>query len=248
VVDWITVVAQVVNFLILAALLRRFLYRPIVATMAARQDHIDRQLQEARHLKAQAERLILTYRQKLESLEAERRKLLERARREAETEHQALLEKARLEVEEKRRAWQADLAREQAQLLRDLETLLAEQLVALGRRALSDLAGRRLEDCVVETFLERMASLPADQRRLLAEARDPEWTVATALALDETLRRRIETELRRLNTGARIRFQQRDELILGITLETDGRLWPWSLTAWLEELEAELRRVLQVRS
>ncbi len=111
-VDWLTVAAQIVNFLILAALLKRFLYRPIVTTMAARQHYIDQQLQEARHLKAQAERLIAAYRRRLEDLEAERRHLIDQARREAETERQALLEKARIEVEEKRRQWREDLARE----------------------------------------------------------------------------------------------------------------------------------------
>ncbi len=243
-VDWLTVIAQIVNFLILAALLRRFLYRPIVATMAARQNHIDKQLQEARHLKAQAERLIATYRQRMEALEDERQRLIEQARQEAETERQALLEKARIEVEEKRRQWQEDLAREQAELLRDLKTLVAEQLVELGRRAFRDLADRRLEECIVETFLDRLAALPEEQRRLLTQARDPMWIVATALPLADRLRQRIESRLKQLNPRAGIRFEQRAELILGIALEADGRQWQWNLSAYLDELEDHLRRVL----
>jgi len=243
-VDWLTVAAQIVNFLILAALLKRFLYRPIVTTMAARQHYIDQQLQEARHLKAQAERLIAAYRRRLEDLEAERRHLIDQARREAETERQALLEKARIEVEEKRRQWREDLAREQADLLRDLKLLLAEQLVELGRRAFRDLAGRSLEEGIVEAFLERLAALPEDQRHLLARARDPEWTVATALPLEDSLRRRIESRLKRINPRAQVRFEQREELILGIALEADGRLWQWNLAAYLDELESRLRQTL----
>lgn len=244
-VDWLTVVAQIVNFLILAALLKRFLYRPIVTAMAARQAHIERQLQEARHLKAQAERLIATYRRRLEEVEQQSRQLLEQARQEAERERQALLDQARLEVEAKRRQWLEALAREQHQLARDLERLLGEQLIALGRKAFADLAGRRLEACLVETFLERLKTSPELQQRLLTESGSREWTVATAQPLDADLRRKIETALRRFNPDVRVRFVERDALILGIALEAGERVWSWNLAAYLEQLEAELQRFLQ---
>ena len=39
-INWFTVAAQVVNFLILAVLLKRFLYGPIVRAMAAREERI----------------------------------------------------------------------------------------------------------------------------------------------------------------------------------------------------------------
>ncbi|WP_286292811.1 hypothetical protein [Methylomarinovum tepidoasis] len=242
--DWLTVVAQIVNFLVLAALLKRFLYRPIVTAMAARQAHIERQLQEARHLKAQAERLIATYRHRLEEVEQQSRQLLEQARQEAERERQALLDQARLEVEAKRRQWLEALAREQQQLARDLERLLGEQLIALGRKAFAELAGRRLEACLVETFLERLETSP-ELQRLLTESGSRQWTVATAQPLDADLRRRIETALRRFNPDVQVRFVEREALILGIALEAGERVWSWNLAAWLEQLEAELQRFLQ---
>ena len=244
-VDWLTVTAQIVNFLILAALLRRFLYRPIVATMTARQHHIERQLQEARHLKVQAERLIATYRQRLEEVERQRRQLLDQAKAEAERERQALLDQARLAVEEKRRQWLEELAREQADLVRELERLVAENVVVLGRKAFADLAGRRLEECLVEVFIERLDALPEAQKRQLAEAADSVWTVATAQPLSSGLQRRIEAALRRFNPKATIRFVQRDELILGIALEAAERLWSWNLAAYLERLEVALQQGLR---
>ena len=54
--DGFTIVAQVVNFLILVALLKRFLYAPIIRTMQAREDHITTRLDEAQEKISKAQR------------------------------------------------------------------------------------------------------------------------------------------------------------------------------------------------
>ncbi len=241
-VDWLTVAAQIVNFLILIALLKRFLYRPIVSTMEARQRYIESQLAQARELKRQGEHLTATYRDKLESLERERQRLLEQAKREVESERQALLDKVRLEVEQKRLEWLQDLAREQAVLLRELKSLLAEQLVDLGRRAFADLAAKTLEQCVIDAFLERLNTLPDDKKALLRTG--DRCQVMTAFPLETDDRIKIERTLKSFDPSLDISFECRPELICGIALEAGDRIWHWDLASYLEELETTLSRVL----
>ena len=59
--DWFTVAAQIGNFLLLLWLLKRFLYRPILDAMAARQQRIDAALTEAQTKAADAEALQRDY-------------------------------------------------------------------------------------------------------------------------------------------------------------------------------------------
>lgn len=240
--DWLTVAAQIVNFLILVGLLKRFLYRPIVTTMQARQRYVDNQLEHARQLKCQGERLIATYREKLETLERNRQEFLEQARHEAETERQALLDKARLEVEAKRLEWQQALAHEQSALLRELKLLVAGQLVELGRRALSDLAGRTLEGCIVDRFVELLHNLSEKERIQLAQC--GEAIVATAFPLETGHKHQIHQALARLQPRIHVHYQERPELICGIVLESGERLWHWDLATYLDELEAQLKKAL----
>ena len=54
-IDWFTVVAQVVNFLILVWLLKRFLYKPILDAIDAREKRIASELADADAKKAAAE-------------------------------------------------------------------------------------------------------------------------------------------------------------------------------------------------
>ena len=46
-IDWITVIAQIANFLVLVWLLKRFLYRPILDGIDAREAEIARSMAEA---------------------------------------------------------------------------------------------------------------------------------------------------------------------------------------------------------
>lgn len=242
-IDWLTVTAQIANFLILIALLTRFLYRPIIANMEARKQHIETRLHEAEQVQAKAERLIAAYRGKLTALEEDRTRLLVEARREAEAEREALLEKARLEVEEKRRQWQQALALEQAALLRELKTLVAEQVVELARKALRDLAGQELEERLIESFLQKLSALSDEQRRILVEGGD-DWVVVTGFPLEPVVREQVLAALERLKPGVVVQFEQRDELVCGIALEAGGRVWRWNLAAYLDELEARLAQAL----
>ena len=55
-IDWFTVIAQIVNFLILVWLLQRFLYRPILDAIDAREKRIAAALTEAEANKEEAQK------------------------------------------------------------------------------------------------------------------------------------------------------------------------------------------------
>ena len=56
-IDWFTVIAQVINFLILVWLLKRFLYQPIVSAIDARERRIATELANADAKKISMERI-----------------------------------------------------------------------------------------------------------------------------------------------------------------------------------------------
>lgn len=243
-IDWLTVGAQIVNFLVLLWLLGRFLYRPILDNMEARERYIASRLGEAEQTQTKAERLLATYRQKLEAIESQRQAILNRTEQEAEKEKLKLLEQAREEVEQKRREWLQALAQEEATILHQLRTLLAKELLELARKALQALADESLERSMVQKFLQQIQSLPDDQKQVLLASEDNLWRITSAFDLDENQRHQIETALKALNPGVEIVFERRDNLFCGLALETDGRIWEWNLAAYLEALENSLKQAL----
>ena len=94
-IDWFTVGAQALNFLLLVWLLKRFLYRPILAAIDAREKKVAAQLADAQAKSEAALKEQEDFKNKNADLDQRRSDLLKKAADEAQTERLRLLEEAR---------------------------------------------------------------------------------------------------------------------------------------------------------
>ena len=94
-IDWFTVGAQALNFLILVWLLKRFLYKPILNAIDAREKRIAAELADADAKKAEAQKERDEFQHKNEEFDQQRAALLSKATDEAKAERQRLLDEAR---------------------------------------------------------------------------------------------------------------------------------------------------------
>ena len=83
-IDYFTTIAQIINFLILVYLLRRFLYRPILKSMDEREQKIISRLKEAEQKKKDAEQEVESYRKMLQELSDKRQDMNAKAAKEAQ--------------------------------------------------------------------------------------------------------------------------------------------------------------------
>ena len=94
-IDWFTVGAQALNFLILVWLMKRFLYKPILHAIDAREKRIAAELADADAKKAEAQKERDEFQHKNEEFDQQRAALLSKATDEAKAERQRLLDEAR---------------------------------------------------------------------------------------------------------------------------------------------------------
>ena len=94
-IDWFTVGAQALNFVILVWLMRRFLYKPILDAIDAREKKIAAELADAAAKKAEAKKERDEFQHKNEEFDQQRAALLSKATDEAKAERQRLLDEAR---------------------------------------------------------------------------------------------------------------------------------------------------------
>ncbi|HKL77756.1 MAG TPA: F0F1 ATP synthase subunit B [Gammaproteobacteria bacterium] len=240
-IDWLTVGAQVVNFLVLVYLLQHFLYHPVIDAMDRREERIARRLADAEARENEAEEAARAYRDKQEALEAERQQRLEDAEAEAAERRDALLADARQEVQSLREQWQADLEGEQAAFRRDMRQAVAQAVARISRRVLGELADAALEERMVARFLDRLTELDEEQRAALQAA--DTLTVRTAFPLNPERRDRLEQGVReRLAAEGAVTFETADALLCGIEVAGGGRKAGWSVDQYLAILDAALRQ------
>ena len=98
-IDWFTVAAQALNFLILVWLMKRFLYKPIQGAIDSREKHIAAALADADAKKSQAQAERDEFQRKNDEFQQQRAALFGQAERDAQLERQRLLDEARQAAE-----------------------------------------------------------------------------------------------------------------------------------------------------
>src|ERR1700675_2768575 len=139
-IDWFTVIAQVVNFLILVWLMKRFLYRPILNAIDAREKRIAKELADADAKKAEAQKERDEFQKKNEEFDRRRAALLTKATDEAKAERQRLLDEARKSADALSAKRQESLVNDAQSLNQALSHLTQKEVFSITRKALTDLA------------------------------------------------------------------------------------------------------------
>ncbi len=251
-IDWFTVAAQVINFLILVWLLKRFLYKPVLAAIDEREKRIAAQIQDAEKKKAEAAKEQIDFQHKNEEFEAQRSKLLLEATSAAKTERDKLLEAARTDAENLRSKLEKSAYDAREQLNQKIGTLAQQEVFSIARKALADLAGASLEERMTNTFIERLHGLPNQQRdelkaALLASSNPVLLRSAFELPppQKETTKNAVKILL---GKEVRLDFETKPDLIGGIELAANGHKITWSIDGYLTALTGSIDALLEPQS
>jgi F-type H+-transporting ATPase subunit b len=249
-IDWTTVVAQVVNLLVLVVVLKYVLYDRIIAAMDARERHIAERITAAERTEREAAAEAASLRQARADLAAEQDRLLDAARDAAERTREELTRAVRADVDELRRRWTGTLEHEQRRALRDLQERTGEQVVAITRRVLVDLADAELEAGAVDVALERLTADGAIGRLAArAAAAGAPLEVHTAFPLTETRCAEVAAAIAaQVGDGPGVAFAVDPALVCGLELRATGEACGWSLAGYLEDLAVEVGGVLPTQA
>ena len=155
---WSTSVATwtVIIFLILLAVLMKFAFPPILGYAAAREKRIQDTLDEAKHNREEAERLLEQQRQELAHARTEAQQVIAEGRQAAEKVRTELLNKARAEQEELLARARADIETERLKAVESVR----EEAVDLALAAAAKLIEQRLDADndrrIINEFLKRV--------------------------------------------------------------------------------------------
>jgi len=248
VIDWLTVIAQVINFLILVVLLRYFLYGRIMAAMDARQREIAARWDEAQQQREEAKKELQAAQEKNYQLEDQREQLLAKVQDEVELHRQQLTTKVRSEVDELRSRWSVAVEEEIESFLRDLRRRASEEVFAIARRVLTDLANANLEQQIVEKFLHKIEHLGDDERQtvITSLSESNRVVVQSTFDISDDLQQVITNTLHeRFPIDIDIQFELSADLLCGIALQTDAHNLAWNLRNYFISLEQELQQTLE---
>jgi len=243
-IDWFTVVAQAINFLILVWLLKRFLYQPILDAIDAREQRIAQELSDAETKKAEARRERDEYDRKNQEFTREREALVNAMKDEISVTRQKLLDDAHQAADAVRTKRHDAMQREQKSFGDEISRRARDQVFSITRKALHDLADTGLEASITKVFLRRVRELNGKARQELTEALTTasdaprvrsafELPAAQQDAIRQTLNETFAADIP-------VRFETAPDVIAGIELTASGRRIVWTIDDYLRLLEKHI--------
>jgi len=240
-IDWFTVGAQALNFLVLVWLMKRFLYKPIRHAIDEREKRIAAELASADKAKADAQTERLDLAKKNDDFEQQRAALLQKASEEATAEGQRLLEAARMAAADLSAKRADKLKSDAAKLYPAIARRAQDEVFAIARKALTDLAAASLEERMSDVFTRRLREVDGEEKQGLADsiahATEPA-VVRSAFDLPEVQRAEIQRAINEtFSADVPLRFETAPEVVSGIELTTNGRKIAWSIADYLGALQ-----------
>jgi F-type H+-transporting ATPase subunit b len=248
-IDWFTVAAQALNFLILVWLMKRLLYKPILNAIDEREKKIAAELANAATRQAEAQKEHDGFQQKNAEFDQQRAALLSKATGEAQAERQRLLDEARKAAAELSSKRQKTLANEERNLHQAITRRAQQEVFAVARKALTDLATVSLEERMGEVFTRRLREMSGTAKEALGEAlqtASEPGVLRSAFDLPADQRAAIQNALNEtFSAKVRLRFETDPDLIGGIELTTNGQKLAWSIADYLASMEKGVAELLQ---
>jgi F-type H+-transporting ATPase subunit b len=248
-IDWFTVAAQAVNFLILVWLMKRFLYKPILHAIDEREKRIATELANAENKKIEAQKESDDFKHKNEEFDQQRAALLSKATDEAKAERQRLFDEARKDAAVLSSKLQEALKNQEHTLHQAISRRTQHEVFAIARKTLTDLATTSLEERMGEVFARRLREMDGKAKAGLAQAlktASEPALVRSAFDLPAQQRAAIQNGLNEtFSAEIHIRFVTAPDLISGIELTTNGQKLTWSIADYLASMEEGVDELLK---
>lgn len=243
-INWFTLIAQIINFLVLMWLLKRYLYKPILNAIDERENKIVAQLMDAEAKKAEAEKERNEFKKKNETFDRQKGELMQKAIEESNAEGLKIKEEARNEANALKAKLEKNIQDSQENRNREIAQKIQQEVVTITKKTLTDLSSASLEEQSVLTFIKKINELKEDEKQkliLTLTSRKNPILVKSAFKLSNKQQTEIQQSINAvLDVESQFQFKIAPELIIGIELSANGYKLSWSISEYINSLEKSM--------
>jgi F-type H+-transporting ATPase subunit b len=247
-IDWFTVGAQALNFVVLVWLMKHFLYQPVQNAIAAREKRIADQIADAAAKEKQAAAESKTFEDKNAAFDQQRAGLLVKATADAKAEGARLADVAQKAAVVLAAKHQEALARQAAHLQQTIAGRAAHEVFAVARKTLADLADVDLESRMVAVLTRHLRELSDPAKAQLAEVLKPgaeSALVLSTFALPADQQALIQDAINNcFSADVPLRFETARDAVCGIELSASGQKLAWTIDDYLRDLQYAVATLL----
>lgn len=218
-----TFILEIINFLILIWILQRLFYKPLLAVIDKRKQHIDQSLADAKKLHQEADELRSLYENRQKLWMQEKKAALGALHQQIEAEKNAQMDKLHVELEQERQKAKVTLTRQQQELQQQAEKQALQNGARFAGILLKQSASPELEAQLFAMLLDNLKTLPEACTlclQTLGTKKSVLIKITSAYPLTDDLRQQLEQKLGSLiNTSGVFQYYQDTSLIAGVRID-----------------------------
>jgi len=229
--NWSTFILEIINFLVLVWILKRFLYKPVMEMIARRQASIDKTLADAKQLHADAEQLQQQYEGRLAAWDQERKQAREKLADELHADRERKLEELKTTLEQARERAAVAEQRRLADAHLEMEDTALAQGAQLAAQLLKQAAGPEVESRLVELAIEELSTLTGEKLKALRSSHgqiSEGISISSAYPMPAEQQQRLQKAVNSVvGKDTPLRFEQDKNLLAGVCINIGA--WQLSL-------------------
>ena len=158
-IDWKLIIAQAFNFMLILAILTKFVYKPIFNVLNERKDTIESSLQKAQDIDQQMESVKQYHQDQLVKARDEAQQIIAQARTTADKEKEVRIAKTEEEITQLYDRAKADISAEKQEMVKDVEKQTAKFLIPAIEKILKETVDEPIRKKIHEKSVQRVAQL-----------------------------------------------------------------------------------------
>lgn len=247
-INWSTVFFQIINFLIIVYILKRYLFKPVLSSMQKREDAIQKRLKDAENLKKLAEVEKQNLKVKLFDLEKSKNDILAEAYKKTLDQQKSIMDKFNIDMQNKKNLFLKNLKEERENLNASVKEIAAQTIINTISFALRDFANIDIQNAIIDNFFLKLkeSSLPKIDELKSFYAKSKKIQFISSFELDAIKKDQLLNSFSSI-LGEKINnfeFIIDKSLICGIQVICDSLLISFGLDNYVNDLKSNLDSAL----
>lgn len=148
------IIFQLLMFIILLALLKKYAWGPLVGIMKQREDHIANEIEVAEKSRVEANKFLEETRQELKKAREDAQALIENAKKQGERQKDEIIAAARQEAERLKESAKAEINRQKEQAVAELRDQVASLSVLIASKVIEKELSEQDQEKLIQDFIK----------------------------------------------------------------------------------------------
>jgi F-type H+-transporting ATPase subunit b len=238
-INWFTLVAQIINFLILLWLLNKFLYKPVLKTLDEREARIASIISDAESVKLNAMKELEEYSAKNTSIDNEKNSIIQTSRAAVEQERIKIIDNAKNTAQQLIDKQNDILYNERDNFYKNASDELIAQIVRITEKSITALSDTTLESHLIKKCIDNIKHITDKELTAISnllQICDNTVRIRTSQPLDsESISQLQESLANVFGPAITIHYEHAPHLLCGIELIIDTYKLSWNAHDYIQK-------------